>query len=97
MMAATQEGGGAVLQAKEYLKSVMEGRPPAFHGPYARQIAGLYDRIMNRTAFRSGASEDPLLSPEEGWEENGGAAYDWYARRLKEAARDGTEVDAWRI
>ncbi len=96
-MAVTKEDGGAVLQAKEYLKSVMEGKPSAFRGPYARQIAGLYDRIVNRTAFRYGASKDPLLSLQENREESEDAAYQWYVRRLKEAARDGTEVDAWHI
>lgn len=85
-MAAAQEGGsGAVLQAKEYLKSVMEGKPPAFRGPYTRQIAGLYDSIMNRTVL----NENPSAADE--------AAYQWYLRRLREASRDGTEVDPWRI
>ena len=40
-MTETQAGSGAVLRAKEYLKSVTEGKNAALPGPYARQIAGL--------------------------------------------------------
>ena len=85
MAAAQEDRGGAVLQAKEYLKSVLEGKSPAFRGPYTRQIAGLYDSIMNRTVL----NENPSAADE--------AAYQWYLRLLGDAARDGTEVDAWPI
>ncbi len=95
-MAVTQEEAGAVLRAREYLKSVTEGMPSAFRGPYAAQIAGLYDRIVNRTAFPYGDAKAPLLSLTENREDKDGAAYEWYVRRLKEAARDGTEVAPWR-
>ena len=96
-MTETQAGSGAVLQAKEYLKSVMEGKPSAFRGPYARQIAGLYDSIMNRAAFRYGESKDPLLALNDQQAAPEDTVFQGYLRRLREAGRDGTEVDAWRI
>lgn len=84
-MTETQVGSGAVLRAKEYLKSVTEGQAAALPGPYARQIAGLYDRLMNRTALKENGPEADE------------AAYQRYLRLLKDAGRDGTEVDAWPI
>ena len=84
-MTETQSGSGAVLQAKEYLKSVTEGKNAAPPGPYARQIAGLYDRIMSRTAL-----EESRPAADE-------AAYQRYLRQLRDAGRDGTEVNPWRI
>ncbi len=95
-MTEAQTGSGAVLEAKEYLKGVMEGRPSAFLGPYARQIAGLYDRIVNRTAFRYDEAKDPLLALDESRSAADEAAYQRYLRRLAEAARDGGEEDVWR-
>ena len=94
-MAVTQEDGGAVLQAKEYLKSVMEGKPSAFRGPYTRQIAGLYDRIVNRSAFRYDEGNDLLPFPDENRDEAEEQAFQRYVRQLKNAARDGGEADAW--
>ena len=84
-MTETQSGSGAVLRAKEYLKSVTEGKNAALPGPYARQIAGLYDRIMNRTAL-----EENRPAADE-------AAYQRYLRLLRDAGRDGTEVNPWPI
>lgn len=84
-MTETQLGSGAVLRAKEYLKSVTEGKNAAFPGPYGRQIAGLYDRIMNRTAL-----EENRPAADE-------AAYQRYLRLLRDAGRDGTEVNPWPI
>ena len=87
-MTEAQLGSGAVLEAREYLKSVTEGMPSAFRGPYAAQIAGLYDRIVNGAAFRYEAEKDPLQALED-------AAFRQYARRLNEAARDGGEAEPW--
>ena len=84
-MTETQLGSGAVLRAKEYLKSVTEGKASPLPGPYTRQIAGLYDRIMNRTDLK----ENQPAADE--------AAYQRYLRLLRNAGRDGTEVDAWPI
>ena len=97
-MAATQEGSGTVLQAKEYLKSVMEGKPSAFRGPYTRQIAGLYGSIMNHgTAVRYDETKDPLLALDDSRPADGEAAYQRYLRLLRDAGRDGEEVDPWPI
>lgn len=84
-MTETQLGSGAVLRAKEYLKTVTEGKNAAFPGLYGRQIAGLYDRIMNRTAL-----EENMPAADE-------AAYQRYLRLLRDAGRDGTEVNPWPI
>ena len=84
-MTETQLGSGVVLRAKEYLQSVTEGKAAALSGPYTRQIAGLYDRIMSRTAL----NENRPAADE--------AAYQRYLRLLRDAGRDGTEVDAWPI
>ena len=96
-MTETQAGSGAVLRAKEYLKSVTEGKAAPLPGPYTRQIAGLYDRLMNGTAFRYDAAKAPLPALHENRNAEDEATYQWYLRLLGDAARDGTEVDAWRI
>lgn len=94
-MVETQTGSGAVLQAKEYLKSVTEGKPSAFRGPYTRQIAGLYDSIMSKAAFRYEESKDPLPAPDGNRAAADEGAYQWYLRLLENAARDGGKVDPW--
>ena len=52
----------SVTQAKEYLQGVMNSQPAAFQSKYTRQIAGLYDRIMNRPEFKYDVSKDPLFA-----------------------------------
>ena len=52
----------SVTQAKEYLQGVMDSQPEAFQSKYTRQIAELYDRIMNRPEFRYDVSKDPLFA-----------------------------------
>ncbi|MBR3739055.1 MAG: hypothetical protein IKN04_01180 [Clostridia bacterium] len=52
----------SVNQAKEYLQGVMNSQPEAFQSKYTRQIADLYDRIMNRPVFKYDVSKDPLFA-----------------------------------
>ena len=52
----------AVAQAKEYLQGVMDSQPAAFQSKYTRQIADLYDKIMNRPEFKYDVSKDPLFA-----------------------------------
>ena len=52
----------AVTQAKDYLQGVMSSQPAAFQSKYTRQIADLYDRIMNRPEFRYDVAKDPLFA-----------------------------------
>lgn len=51
----------AVTDAQDYLKSVMNSGPGSFQSKYARQIAGLYDQIMNRPQFSYDVNKDPLF------------------------------------
>ncbi len=51
-----------VTQAKEYLQGVMDSQPAAFQSKYTRQIADLYDKIMNRPEFKYDVSKDPLFA-----------------------------------
>ena len=52
----------AVTQAKEYLQGVMDSQPAAFQSKYTRQIADLYNKIMNRPEFKYDVSKDPLFA-----------------------------------
>ncbi|MBR4538433.1 MAG: hypothetical protein IKO52_06265 [Clostridia bacterium] len=52
----------AVTQAKEYLQGVMDSQPAAFQSKYTRQIADMYNKIMNRPEFKYDVSKDPLFA-----------------------------------
>lgn len=52
----------AVTQAKEYLQGVVDSQPAAFQSKYSRQIADLYNKIMNRPEFKYDVSKDPLFA-----------------------------------
>ena len=51
----------SVLDAQDYLHSVMNSGPGSFQSKYTRQIASLYDQIMNRPAFTYDVNKDPLF------------------------------------
>ena len=51
----------SVLDAQDYLQSVMNSGPGSFQSKYTRQIASLYDQIMNRPAFTYDVNKDPLF------------------------------------
>ena len=51
----------SVLDAQDYLHSVMNSGPGSFQSKYTRQIASLYDQIMNRPAFAYNVNKDPLF------------------------------------
>ena len=95
-MAAQEEerragGSGAVNRAREYLESVTGANAPTHPGAYERQIAGLYDRIVNRTAFRYDEAKAPLQASLDE------RAFQRYLRQVSGAERDGGEENPWRI
>ena len=51
----------SVLDAQDYLKSVMDSGPGSFQSKYTSQIASLYNQIMNRPAFAYDVNKDPLF------------------------------------
>ena len=51
----------SVLDAQDYLKSVMNSGPGSFQSRYTSQIASLYNQIMNRPAFAYDVNKDPLF------------------------------------
>lgn len=51
----------SVLDAQDYLKSVMDSGPGSFQSRYTGQIASLYNQIMNRPAFVYDVNKDPLF------------------------------------
>lgn len=51
----------SVLDAYDYLQSVINSRPGEYQSRYADQLQGMLDQIMNRQPFQYDANADPLF------------------------------------